>query len=355
MLTVMLCGAADTSEVALAFKEEIKAFGGEPWHYQDGHISYFNSIHSNWVTNSQATIKEADLCVFVIIRQVGELTWNVELKLALAEGKPFLLFCHTETLNRYYDIKRAVNDLSALTPDMRTLFELLRDLESKNLTVVRFETTHFRDDLKRELSHLFAGTLKLLETKNQRTSILFSVKPDTQLTSFETNVLIDISTDESEDKTFRKQAIYMLRSVGINDSEKIRELLSSYEQGVRRLTVQYLGELYKYRPFPEDLLDFCVETANEADDVGIARRLISSILDIDLTAGLKTLQRLDLTEIGARRRLAGALEDHEAEILASHSVSVAIELANRCLLKTNEAGWLNRCKELASRLSAVKS
>lgn len=112
MLSVMLCGESDTSLISQSFKDEILAFGGDPWHYQSGRIKYSNSAHSDWAINYQASVRSADLCVFVLIQNIGEITWTSELNESLVSGKPFLVFCLRETFNKYLLLNRSVNDLS---------------------------------------------------------------------------------------------------------------------------------------------------------------------------------------------------------------------------------------------------
>lgn len=351
MINVLLCGASDTSLVAQAFKDEIMGFGGDPWHYQSGRITYSNSAQSNWTVNSQLSVRNADLCVFVLIKDVGEITWNTELNEALMTGKPFLLFCLKETFQKYLELNRSVKDLTAISDIDKNLILLLRDLDSnRKLTAVPFEIPYFRDELRRHMSILFADSLKLVEIKNQRNNVWRSLKAGVSPTEAEIKILKEIAIDETEDKVFRKRAINSLSLVGI-DSDSILELLSSTEQGVKRLCVEHLGELMRQQPIPKDFLLSCVNIANESDDVGISRRLISAILQIDLITGLLSLVNLDLTEIGARRRLATVLEEHESEINQHGLYDVAITLANRCLNKTSDDGWIKRCKELLDRLT----
>ncbi|MFI5501554.1 hypothetical protein ACIA5E_21030 [Nocardia asteroides] len=79
-MRVMLCGASDTDDVRDQFAEVITGFGGEPLHFLSGSIQYLNSADASWSKNSEITIRAADLCVFVIVEDFGEITWGTELR-----------------------------------------------------------------------------------------------------------------------------------------------------------------------------------------------------------------------------------------------------------------------------------
>ncbi len=64
------------------------------------------------------------------------------------------------------------------------------------------------------------------------------------------------------------------------------------------------------------------------------------------------LDGLDLAEIGSRRRLSAALEVHEGAIRNQNLTQEAINLLNRCLVKTEDAGWLGRCRSFIQRLES---
>lgn len=89
MFEVMLCGAYDVGNIEETFSEVVQGFGATPWWYSDGRILYRNSRHSRWEDNSKATVRNADICVFVILEEYGEITWTTELQEALNAGKQF--------------------------------------------------------------------------------------------------------------------------------------------------------------------------------------------------------------------------------------------------------------------------
>ena len=82
-------------------------------------------------------------------------------------------------------------------------------------------------------------------------------------------------------------------------------------------------------------MDDCVVRANASDDVGIARRFIPVLFEIDLAEAVRTLDGLDLSEIGTRRRLAAALEEHESAIRSIGLTSETAALGCETL-----SGWV---------------
>lgn len=353
MLEVMLCGAADTHAVAGQFAEVVLEFGGDPWHYQSGRVLHINSGHANWVANSRATVQKADLCVFVVMEQYGDITWSVELETALSMGKPFLIFCLRETYRKYITLLRSITDQSAIADEgERRLVETLRALESdRQLTVVGFDHGYFKDELRRQMAALFSQSLTVMENRNQRFRVLSALSEGARLSAADRELLVALSTDETEDKNARKRALSALAESGGVDEDDLKILLESMEEGVQRLTIMLLPKLAPKRPVDPELLSFCVSLANASDDVGVARRLIPIIFEMDLKNAVNAMESLSLDDIGARRRLAGALEEHEVELVALGLRRPAVDLAKRCAVRTSEAGWLKRLEELISRLS----
>jgi hypothetical protein len=135
-------------------------------------------------------------------------------------------------------------------------------------------------------------------------------------------------------------------------SDDLCELVSSTSQAVARLAIECLDLLLQPSADLPDFLAFCVATVNDSDDVGLARRLITKILAISLPEGLQALGKIDLMEIGARRRLAGVLGAYEDNIQQSGLQAPAADLLARCLVKTTEDGWIIRGRELLTRLKA---
>lgn len=352
MLTVLLCGAADTEELAQDFAGEVRAFGGEPWFYQSGDILYSNTAHADWKQNSSLSVQQADLCIFVLVRDIGRITWDVELNTALRHGKPFLLLCLEETHHRYLELARSGADRGHQSAEDVALVDLLHRLDATlNLTAVPFARLYFRDVLRAQMSNLFADSLHLVQQRNQRDNVLASLRPNQTPTEYEQHVLVEIALDESEFDQVRKRAVRALLPCGVAEDD-LRELVGSHCQAVARLTIEHLDELVQPGTDMPDFLAYCVATVNDSDDVGLARRLIVKMLTISLADGLQALEKIDLTEIGARRRLAGVLEAYEDDICNAGLQPQAVALLARCLVKSSEDGWIARGRAFLDRLRA---
>jgi len=355
MLSVMLCGAADTVRVHHEFVEVVNQFGGDAWHYLSGQIQHVNSMQSSWVRNSRRTVQQADLCVFVIVETYGEVTWETELNEALLLGKPLLVFCLDSTYQKYLALSQAVSDPSAIRDERdRSLVATLAELESdRQFTLVHFGYGFFKEELRRQMANLFALCLSESEERNRRGSLARMLADPAQVTASYLPVVARMAGDEFEDKTVRKQAIRCLAARRAADEDQTLALLSSAEQGVQRFTVQSLPDLYVTRPVDPEFFDQCVTIASGSDDVGLARRLIPVLLSMDIAAAIGSFALLDLTEIGVRRRLAQALESVEAEIVAGGLNAEVAALLQRCREHTEVKGWLARCEAFELRLRAA--
>ncbi|MFI5501555.1 hypothetical protein ACIA5E_21035 [Nocardia asteroides] len=178
-----------------------------------------------------------------------------------------------------------------------------------------------------------------------------TVRDGRRLTDEDQLLALRIAADELEEKILRKQAVVALAHNRGLSADDILTLLASDEQGVQRTTVLHLAELYRDRPADPDFFLHCVQIANASDDVGIGRRLIPVLLEIDLAAGVTALSHLDTSEIGTRRRIAEHLERHEGDIRDPRVKTDALALLARCLEDSNETGWKARCRQFHARLS----
>ncbi|MFT4216136.1 MAG: hypothetical protein QM619_03000 [Micropruina sp.] len=356
MLSIMLCGASDTADIALSFAEVTTGFGGEPWHYQTGQILYLNTATASWEGNSRRTVAAADICVFVILRRYGEVTWNTELREALDAGKPFLILCLDSTYNEYLALTRNVPTHAIQNEDNRRLVETLTRLESeRQLTVATFNFNTFKDVYRRETAKLIEVALELLTERFRRQALVGLLGDPANLTLGELEAAEALAVDEFEVKTARKQAISALIARQAASPETVLALLSSREQGVQRFAFSRIADLYTERPADPGFIDDCIALANDSDDTGVARRLIPEIFKIDVEQAVRRLESLDLCEIGSRRRLAEALEVHEESIRAEGLIQQAITLLYKCVVKSEDSGWLARCRSYILRLEAVET
>ncbi|MEU4498574.1 hypothetical protein AB0F96_35335 [Streptomyces sp. NPDC023998] len=354
MIRVMLCGAADTDRVQDQFVEVVGDFGGVPYHFLSGTVNYINSATSDWEENSRATVQEADVCVFVIVEQIGRITWETEVTEALLAGKPFLVLCLDKTYQRYLTLNSTFPppaDLSVLPEQERSLIATLREIEEeRRLTAVAYSPGIFRNVLRRELSKLFDIALGQLEDRNRRRATVPLLTDPARLTMTDLRVAQAIAVDEWEDKRLRKAALRALAARGTLDEDALLSLLASTEQGVQRMTVELLGDLHAARPVDPALFEHVVAVANASDDVGIPRRLVPVLLDMNLPAAIDALEMLDMEDSGSKRRLADALETHEAAIAREGLQAAAAHLLEKCLSNTSESDWKTRCRAYLARL-----
>lgn len=354
MLQVMLCGAADTDRVRNQFADAISDLGGVAWHYQSGDVLHINSSAASWERNSRATVKAADLCVFVVLEAYGDVTWEAELDEALAEGTPFLILCLQDTYQKYLTLSRGVADLRSVTEESdRALVSQLRAMESDmELTVVPFEYGYFGNVLRRQLSTLFGHALNSLAERNRRESVAQLLGEPTKLSRRQLEITASLAIDETEEKTRRKRAVQAIADRNSADMDTIMQLLRSTEQGVQRLTITLLSQLCAPHSPGLDFLSEFVAVANSSDDVGVARRLIPAVLDLSLPLGCDALLELEISETGLRRRLTDEIEAREAAIVDEGLSQVAVELLQACLVEQSGADWKTRCSELVDRLAS---
>lgn len=353
MLKIMLCGASDTEDVVDAFIRVTASLGGEPWHYQSGRVLYLNNASASWDKNSRRTVGQADLCVFVILRRYGEITWNTELREALDSGKPFLILCLDSTKIEYFALKTNVTASAIHDPSKRLLVEVMTELlYERQLTMETFTPDTFAETYRQAAASLFGQALDALQTRSAREALSRLLGDPSRLSNHDLAAAEELATDEFEDKNRRKLAISALLSRSAASSDTVLALLSSREQGVQRFAVANLDRLYAERPADQAFLEDCVVLANESDDTGVVRRLIPALFEIDLAAGVRVADRLDLSEIGTRRRLAAALEEHELAIRDLGLVQQTVSLLEKCLIRTEESGWIARCRSYTDRLRA---
>ncbi|NES12987.1 hypothetical protein G3554_21040 [Micromonospora sp. PPF5-17] len=349
MLRIMLCGARDTERFREDFVQVAAGFDAEVWHYLSGDILHINHAQASWETNSRDTVRNAHVCVFLIVEAYGEITWQTELREALAAGKPTLVFCLEETYQAYQVLTRKASAIR--DPGDQRLVDIIREVESeRRLTIVPFSYGTFRDRLKRQLSRMIELALGLMEERNKRTTVARILSEPARLSRSELAVSADIALDEFENKIWRKQAIRALAAHGGTDEESILALLASMEQGVQRLAVELLPQLYVPRPADPEFVAHCVAVANRSADVGVTRRLIPALLAIDLPVAVHAMSTLELVESGARRRLAEALEAHERDLTDPVVIDAVCTLLTRCLTAEFEADWKARCRLLHERL-----
>lgn len=120
-----------------------------------------------------------------------------------------------------------------------------------------------------------------------------------------------------------------------------------------RIALDYFNHLLPSECYTYSFLCECVQAVNQIDDVGARRRLISKMLDIDISNGLKALQELNLEEIGSKRRMFSVLAEHKEQIIALGIQHIALSLAEECYKKASDDGWRVECQKLINELKEV--
>lgn len=189
MMGIMLCGASDVRDLRKPFARVVREIGGEPWSYLDATIEHLNVSGSSWVSNSARSVQSADLCVFVVYHDFGEITWQSEMRTVIDTGKPFLVLAHSETWGDYQAFRRITPDLSEMPEtNRRRLFLALQEAENKDLTIIPFDPDEFSDRLRQALGSLLKQGIDAIgahEEDSRKLAILTAERnaAQTQLTS----------------------------------------------------------------------------------------------------------------------------------------------------------------------------
>lgn len=347
----MLCGAHDVSEISDYFFKVCRNFGATPLFYKGGKMYYQNSLGSNFADNSRKTVEMADVCVFVILKEYGEITWGTELLEALQLGKPFVILILASSSTSLDNLKYKKIPPSALEPKDQKLLEVSNLMDEYQLSPIVFGYKSFKTELTQQLSMLGKKGLKLYETQTLRKNLISSIKSVDRLT---TRQIIDLkelaADDEVEDKFAKKIAIRKLAECGVRDDDFVINICRSSEQGVQRLAFNLFPALVEL-PLADHLLDELATIASQNDDVGIARRLVMSVAAIDPEKLLDLLEKLDDLEVGVRRRAFEGFEANEEQLLEVWGKSRTNEFLAMCEAKTAEKiGWLTRLRAFIERL-----
>lgn len=358
VLQMMLCGAHDAGELSDAFVEVAQGFGATPWFYQSGTILHVNAQTARWTENSRATIGKADVCVFVMLDKFGDITWNHELQEALELGKPFVILALESAWLRYTHLTQHITDPSAIeSPDDQKMVHLLRMISSDyELTVSTFTYSSFKEKLRAQLGQLTALALQLLQVRNHRASLIESLKGGGRLVRNQIDRLKAMAVDEYEpNKIARKMAIRRLAGEGLRDDDFVIDLARSAEQGVQRLVYDLLPELLP-RPLNEDLVRELAHIASKMDDVGVPRRLITSVTNIDPTYMDIVLEASESPEQGIRRRAYEGVEEHWDAVLRAWGAERMVTFLYRCEAEAQpKAGWLERLRQVRAGLEGPES
>ena len=249
---------------------------------------------------------------------------------------------------------RSLRRVNGASPEFQEIYDLLEMIEQKrDLTIIEYSFTSFESELRDQLGMLFEKTVKDYTAHKQREIASYLLHTDAKLSGRDIEDLKAVLVDEYENKKVRKDILQRLAKLHCLDKETVLDLICSAEQGVSRMTVEYLDKLMRDDEYDLAFLKECVVAINNHDDTGTERRLVSKILEIDVKNGVLALQELNLVEIGAKRRLSSELIKHKDQIIAAGVTKEALELAKECHKKADNKGWRDECAALISELEAI--
>ena len=249
-MNIMLCGASDMKVISGQFTDIVNKFGFSPLCFIDGTIHYNN--YTTWQENSELSVQNADILVYVILERHGKLTWNTEFTTAKNLGKPFIIFCLEETYSFYRGLARNPDIHIEKGSAVGRVINLLSQLDSEQRTIVPFEYKSFDELLHRQILLLLRQSIKSLQKENQKKVIINLIKANS-IEVLKTSVnaeydivlLKEILFDIFENKELRKRVMdYFTHFKVLNDNEII-DLINDHEQGVRRKAVVELKNLLK--------------------------------------------------------------------------------------------------------------
>ena len=347
-MNIMLCGASDTKDIEKMFEKTVRAFGAEPKSFLNASHYHEDSLTSTSEGNSIASVDDADICVFVVYKDYGSITWEVEFKHAIREGKPFIILCKAETRQKYYSYKED----GECPEKFREMYNTLSEIESiRQLNLVPFELDDFSVVLTSKLSAIMEAALGKYTEYQRRKNSEYLLHSGAKLTASDIKDLIEIATDEYESKKIRKDIIERLSGIRVVEQNTVLDLIGSPEQGVSRLALDKLDQLLSLSEYTQEFLDECVIKVSKTEDTGAERRLVQALLRIDVSKGLRAISdNLPIVEIGTKRRLAAELINHKEDISKLGIQKLAIDIGEQCSKTADNKGWRDDIKAFVNEM-----
>lgn len=366
-MNIMLCGANDVAQLLLLFNEVSSEMEFQALNFINGQIMYHNYGNDKWVENSKLTVNNADVLVFVINSNYGQITWNIEFEEAINMGKNFVVFCEKEVyqLCRQLSNNKLQVSRNKKSKNILKLIDLFQKLEIEfQITIVPFTILDFKKNLKRELMKLFVIAIDLLEVENKKNSFLpillsakFNDNPKAFINPRNEALSKSILFDYFEKKEIRKKALdYFVYSKTLSETEIIKLCLDS-EQGISRKAIQNIQNLVTFNCNYENIFAEVIPSiANE--EVGVVRRAILSFISLDIECSIKYFNLFFPTsDVGTPRRIIQCLFERTTELkkLFKKNTSLQkqfLELVYLCLnFKSETGGWKEQAEELVKKFT----
>ena len=164
MLKFMFCGAYDTKEYSKAFNEVAQGFGAEVYDFKQYKIKYMNNSKASFEDNSRSTVHASSLCIFVINEKHGQITWDVEYEEAFKNNIPVIILCNKKTYVAFHAATPAKKKINKV-------FSLIEKLESRQMTIISFDSAYFINILRNNVSQYLSRLLEISQKKNERLHI----------------------------------------------------------------------------------------------------------------------------------------------------------------------------------------
>lgn len=156
---VMVCGAGDTASFRGKAIATLKGIGIDAFDYTSASASPLSDQLADNIESSRAGISRADLAIFIINGQYGQITWQHELFLAIQRDIPFLMFLNDSTYLIYESIRDGHYSLEGVTNDgMKQLMGALVSHSRDN----NRRLFAFKDDFERVFCDSVGGTFEQL-------------------------------------------------------------------------------------------------------------------------------------------------------------------------------------------------
>ena len=344
-MNIMVCGSARVEDYQSQFVPVIEGFGCESQFFTFGNIYHTPGGNPDEKLASEDAVAHADICVFVITRTIGSITWDAELPAAKTYGVPIIIMAEKAAMT-VYKIHDCVELEQIPNDELRAVCKVLRDvIENYGIMPIPFDNKSFEEKLRSEINRIFYIAVQHYRERNLRLRALLNTEIS------ETNRLLiqRVSLDPFEDKQYRKQAVRKLSQVGIT-ADNIYVLLESDEQGVSRLTAELLPELLHGMKPPDGFFEKCIAIGNDQDDQGLIRRLIINLFKLDAVQALDACQGLDFGEVGIRRRVGLKLVEHADYLVAHGRKDQLHDLLKICAKPAKEQAWQKACGDMLKEL-----
>lgn len=364
-LNILLCGASDIYHIKDFFDQVVGDFGCEPAHFFNSTTVHSN--HADWKQNSMKSVQLADIIIYVIMDKYGGITWETEYVAALMNGKPYSIFCIEHVANSAHSGTGKIIQEDA-TDDLAKNIRIMDMLTTTQKSPISFTTGQFPNLLRRELSNYLFDGVKLLQQQNSTSNVMKFIEEgdwdklhEVTPIELEKNYLKDALMDRKKGRNLRKGILEFYKIHKLLSDDELILLMNDSEQGVYRKVMEDLPKLISEASNLDKLFKGAIEVSQTNTDIGVVRRAIISILDIDALRAITHLMKLFPThDIGVPKRILesvnGNFDTIKDDFLVPEKKESYINLAKKCLDFDPDSVTLNDLfRQFMEKVSASKS